>query len=118
MLDIKIPIHDFLIIDSGPVEAIKTCILAEADKEVLVLEKGPTAAKCNCQPFSPAEMALRYRNGGITPALGHPKIAYVEACCEGGGSEVTSGLHHRTPPEVLAKWQKEFLPDDATENRM
>ena len=45
-------------------------------------------------------MVQKYRNGGQTVALGRNKIAYVEGRCVGGGSEINSGLYHRTPPEV------------------
>jgi choline dehydrogenase-like flavoprotein len=56
-------------------------------------------------------MEQKYRNGGLTVALGQPKIAYVEARCVGGGSEINSGLYHRTPPEVLETWRREFQVD-------
>lgn len=53
-------------------------------------------------------MLQKYRNGGQTVALGKNKIAYVEGRCVGGGSEINSGLYHRTPPEILDRWRKEF----------
>ena len=53
-------------------------------------------------------MVQKYRNGGQTVALGANKIAYVEGRCVGGGSEINSGLYHRTPPEILETWRKEF----------
>src|SRR5205823_3667788 len=28
--------------------------------------------------------------------------------CVGGGSEINSGLYHRTPPDVLERWRKDF----------
>ena len=53
-------------------------------------------------------MVQKYRNGGITPALGPASVAYVEGKCVGGGSEINSGLYHRTPPGIRERWQKEF----------
>ena len=35
----------------------------------------------------------------------------------GGGSEINSGLYHRTPPEVLEKWRKEFKVDGRANRR-
>jgi hypothetical protein len=45
-----------------------------------------------------------YRDNGLTVALGRPSIAYAEARCVGGGSEVNAGLYHRPDPSVLAEW--------------
>jgi choline dehydrogenase-like flavoprotein len=48
--------------------------------------------------------------------MGANKVAYVEGCCVGGGSEINSGLYHRTPPEILAAWRKDFRVDALTES--
>ena len=40
--------------------------------------------------------------------MGRAKVAYVEGRCVGGGSEINRGLYHRTPPEVLETWRREF----------
>jgi choline dehydrogenase-like flavoprotein len=53
-------------------------------------------------------MEQKHRNGGVSLALGKPKITYVEGRCVGGGSEVNAGLFFRTPPEVLESWHREF----------
>jgi choline dehydrogenase-like flavoprotein len=53
-------------------------------------------------------MEQKYRNGGLTVALGRTKIAYAEARCVGGGSEINSGLYHRTPTGILDSWRREF----------
>jgi choline dehydrogenase-like flavoprotein len=60
-------------------------------------------------------MRQKYRNAGQTVALGRNKISYVEGCCVGGGSEINSGLYHRTPPEVLEEWRKTFIVDGLEE---
>jgi choline dehydrogenase-like flavoprotein len=96
------------VIGSGPGGAITACLLAEAGRDVLLIEEGEHLPLSSCAPFSKAEMLQKYRNGGQTVALGKNKIAYVEGRCVGGGSEINSGLYHRTPPEVLNRWRKEF----------
>jgi len=53
-------------------------------------------------------MLKKYRAGGQTVLLGKNKISYVEGRCVGGGSEINSALYHRTPPEILDRWRKEF----------
>jgi choline dehydrogenase-like flavoprotein len=41
-------------------------------------------------------------------AMGKNKVSYVEGRCVGGGSEINSGLYHRTPPDILETWRKNF----------
>jgi choline dehydrogenase-like flavoprotein len=97
-----------LVIGSGPGGAVTACHLAEAGREVVLAEEGAAEDQGACPPFSREEMERRYRNGGLTLALGGAKVNYVEARCVGGGSEINSGLYHRTPPEVLARWAERF----------
>lgn len=107
---------EVLVIGSGPGGALTACLLAEAGRDVLLLEEGPCLPLDSCAPFSLEELAQKYRNGGQTVALGRNKIAYVEGCCVGGGSEINSGLYHRTPPEILERWQREFHVEAASES--
>jgi choline dehydrogenase-like flavoprotein len=97
---------DVLVIGSGPGGAITAALLAEAGRDVLVLEEGPMPAPC--RPYSLAEMETRYRGGGGLAAIGRVPVAYAEARCVGGGSEINSGLHHRPPAEVLDAWRRRF----------
>lgn len=99
---------DVAVIGSGPGGAITSTLLAEAGKNVTLIEEGGHYPLESCVPFSAQEMIQKYRGGGLTPALGKPKVAYVEGRCVGGGSEVNSGLYHRTPPEILEKWGREY----------
>jgi choline dehydrogenase-like flavoprotein len=96
------------VIGSGPGGSISACLLAEAGRDTLLVEEGEFRAMESCPPFSPTEMEEKYRNGGLTVALGSTKIAYAEARCVGGGSEINSGLYHRTPTDVLDSWRSEF----------
>ena len=106
---------EIVVIGSGPGGAITACLLAEAGRDVLLVEEGEFLSLDSCQPFSQGEMLQKYRNGGQTVALGRNKIAYVEGRCVGGGSEINSGLYHRTPPEILDRWRKEFQVDGLTD---
>ena len=99
---------EIVVIGSGPGGAITACLLAEAGRDVLLVEEGEHLPLSSCEPFSTEEMLQKYRNGGQTVALGKNKISYVEGRCVGGGSEINSGLYHRTPPEILERWRKEF----------
>jgi choline dehydrogenase-like flavoprotein len=105
-----------VVIGSGPGGAITACLLAEAGRDVLLVEEGGHLPQNSCEPFSQAEMLQKYRNGGQTVAFGKNKITYVEGRCVGGGSEINSGLYHRTPPEILECWRKEFHVEALGEN--
>ena len=105
-----------VVVGSGPGGAITACLLAEAGEDVLMIEEGPFLAPGQCEPFSTDEMTLKYRNGGLTPALGKTKIAYVEGRCVGGGSEVNAALYHRLPSEITVQWQQEYEIEYFNEN--
>ena len=109
---------EIVVIGSGPGGAITACLLAEAGRDVLLVEEGPFYPLPSCEPFSRNEMLQKYRNGGQTVAMGRNKISYVEGRCVGGGSEINSGLYHRTPPEMLERWQKEFQVEALSESEM
>jgi choline dehydrogenase-like flavoprotein len=99
---------EILVIGSGPGGAITACLLAEAGRDVILIESGPFLTLEECPQFTRDEMERKYRNGGITAALGRTKVAYVEANCVGGGSEINAGLYHRTPEDVLDAWRRDF----------
>ncbi|MCS7336712.1 MAG: GMC family oxidoreductase [Verrucomicrobiae bacterium] len=109
---------EIVVIGSGPAGAITATLLAEHGRNVLLLEEGPYLPLESCPPFSQLEMEQKYRNGGLTVALGKTKIAYVEACCAGGGSEINSGLYHRTPADVLDQWRREFQVEGLMEHEL
>jgi len=96
------------VIGSGPGGSITASALAEAGNEVILVENGDYLKLNSCSPFSIEEMEQKYRNGGLTPTFGKPKISYVEGLCVGGGSEINSGLYHRIPDEILEQWTSDF----------
>jgi choline dehydrogenase-like flavoprotein len=95
---------EIIVVGSGPSGALTAALLAEAGARVLVLEEGPWLRVEDTEPFSAGEMAAKYRHAGASVALGRPGVAYAEARCVGGGSEINSGLYHRTPGEMLRAW--------------
>jgi choline dehydrogenase-like flavoprotein len=107
-----------VVIGSGPGGAVTACMLAEAGLEVLLIEEGEYHDLEDIRPFSLDEMKHKYRNGGLTLAFGKVKVNYVEGRCVGGGSEVNSGLYHRTPAPVLARWREEYKLGHATDEEL
>jgi len=106
---------EITVIGSGPGGAITAGILAEAGRDVVLLEEGPHLPLESCEPFTLDEMQQKYRNRGMTVALGRVPIVYVEGQCVGGGSEINSGLYHRTPSDVLAEWRQQFQVEALTD---
>ncbi len=99
---------DVVIVGSGPGGSVAAQIWREAGAHVAVLEEGQYLDLDSCSAFSGSEMRQKYRSGGLTVAVGNPKIAYAEGRCAGGGSEINSGLYHRTPAGVLESWGEQF----------
>jgi choline dehydrogenase-like flavoprotein len=109
---------DVVVIGSGPGGAVTATLLAEQGYSVLMIEEGPNLPIQSAPHFSYEEMLQKYRNGGVTVALGVPKIAYVEGCCVGGGSEINRGIYHRAPDSLLERWRQEFGVSDLSHESM
>lgn len=108
---------EVLVIGSGAGGATTAMVLAEAGRDVLVVEEGEWVEQGSVVPYSLEQMSQQYRAGGVTVALGRPAIAYTEGRCAGGGTEVNSGLYRRPPAEVLDRWRQQHRihdldPDD------
>lgn len=105
-----------LVVGSGAGGATTAAVLAEAGREVTVLEEGPWVDPSSVEPFSLEEMRAKYRHHGPAAALGSPPVAYAEGRCVGGSTEINSGLWHRLPDELADEWRRaygidEFTPD-------
>ena len=99
---------EVLVIGAGAGGAVTAARLAEAGRDVTVVEEGPWIDPDELVPFSQAEMVSKYRHRGVDATLGVPPIAYVEGRCVGGGTEINSALYHRLPPWVLQDWRRRF----------
>lgn len=97
-----------LVIGSGPGGAATAAVLAEAGDDVLVVEEGRAWSLQSAPPYSLAEMAQKWRNGGLTPAFGRATVTYVEGRCVGGASEINAALYHPPLPEVLDAWARDY----------
>jgi choline dehydrogenase-like flavoprotein len=107
-------LFDIAVIGSGPGGAITSCIFAESGFKTILFEDGASFPPDSEFSFSLDEIITKYRNGGVTSALGNPSVQYAEACCLGGGSEINSGLYHRIPKSILESWINDFSVESLT----
>ena len=112
------PAADIVVVGSGPGGATAAATLAEAGREVLMLESGGAETLESTALFSAEEMTAKYRAGGMTAVIARPVINYAEGECLGGGSEINSGIYHRPPPEALARWADEWKVRDFGESAL
>ncbi|MGF6177795.1 GMC family oxidoreductase N-terminal domain-containing protein [Ensifer sp. 4252] len=102
---------DIIVIGSGPGGAVTASMCAQAGKHVVMVEEGEDLPLESAPHFSREEILQKYRNAGVNIGFGAAKIAYVEGCCVGGGSEINRGLYHRISSEVLEGWKRDFRVD-------
>ena len=99
---------EIAVIGSGPGGAVTATRLAQAGRDVALIEDGEHLPLSSAPHFSREEILQKYRNGGINLAMGRAKVAYVEGRCVGGGSEINRGLYHRIAPETLDGWRRDY----------
>lgn len=103
-----------LVIGSGAGGATTALELASAGLDVTVLEEGQHHPRETYGQGTLWAMEHMYRRRGMTPIMGRVPIGFVEGACLGGSTEINSGFWHRTPREVLARWQAQFDLDGAS----
>ena len=94
---------DAVVIGSGAGGAPAALVLAEAGREVVVLEAGP---RFEAADFSTDEWEMRTRLGRVAISSDALQNFYAGACV-GGSTVVNDALCWRPPPEVLETWQVE-----------
>lgn len=95
---------DAVVIGSGAGGAPAALVLAEAGREVLVLEAGP---RFEAADFSADEWEMRTRLGRVGISSDALQNFYAGACV-GGSTVVNDALCWRPPAEVLESWRAEY----------
>ena len=98
---------DVVVVGSGPCGAVVAKELAEAGRDVVLLEEGP--------PFTPEDfvldgalsMARTLREAGLRATRGHV-MPTMQAIALGGGSLVNSAICVRPPAFVFEGWASHF----------
>lgn len=95
---------DVVVIGSGAGGATLAATLAEAGRDVVVLEEGGHYRTEDYTANIPEMMAKIMRDGGATVTLGRSPVPYLEAKCVGGTTVVNGGMCWRTPERILDEW--------------
>lgn len=110
--DFRRETFDAIVVGSGAGGAVTATILAEAGMSVLVLEEGPEIKEPEPGGRLSDALVTSYRNGGITPIIGNPPVAFVEGMCVGGSTEVNSGFWYRPAADIIDGWVEAFHISD------
>lgn len=97
---------EYAIVGSGAGGSVAAALLAEAGRDVVVLEEGGHQPPESATTRIGEGMRRLYRNGGVIPVLGRPVIPLAEARCVGGGTVVNGALIWRTPGWILDEWRR------------
>ena len=97
-----------IVVGSGPGGAISACLLAENACNVLLIEQGASIKASEQNPFSTFDIPKMYHHAGLNMTIGQTPIKLIQGSVMGGGSEINSGLYHRTPESILKKRKNNF----------
>lgn len=100
---------DAVVIGSGAGGAMAARTLAQADREVVILEEGRRWTVDEFREGHPIDRyAQLYRGGGATIAIGRPPVVMPIGRAVGGTTVVNSGTCFRPPPGVQRRWSHEL----------
>lgn len=103
--DRELDIHcEILVVGSGPGGAVVAKELAEAGRDVVLLEEGPPFGKKDFVLEAGEAMQKILREGGTRATRGNMFIPTMQANALGGGSLINSAICARAPDWVWDKW--------------
>lgn len=106
--DADLTIHcDVLVVGSGPGGAVVAKELAEAGRDVVLLEEGPPFGAHQFDLEAGRAMQNVLREGGTRATRGNLFIPTMQANALGGGSLINSAICARAPDWIWEKWNRE-----------
>ncbi len=105
---------DVLVVGSGPGGAVVAKELAEAGRDVILLEEGPPFGPRDFRQEAGEAMSRMLREGGMRTARGRSYIPTMQAIALGGGSLVNSAICARSPGWVFDRWAERTGVDEIT----
>lgn len=115
---------DFVIVGSGAAGATAALVLAEAGRDVLVLEEGEWSRPEEREAALLPSLARLYRDAGLQVSLGRAPMPVLQGRCVGGTTAVNAAIMWRLPEDVHAAWCAEdpaiasAMPYEALDRRM
>ena len=95
---------DVVVVGSGPGGAVVAKELAEAGRDVVLLEEGPPFGVKDFRQEPGDAMHRTFREGGTRATRGNMYLPTMQAIALGGGSLVNSAICARAPSWVFDKW--------------
>lgn len=95
---------EVLVVGSGPGGAVVAKELAEAGRDVILLEEGPPFGAKDFRQEAGESMYRTFREGGTRATRGNAYLPTMQAIALGGGSLVNSAICARSPAYVFDKW--------------
>ncbi len=108
---------DVVVIGSGAGGSVAAAQLAEAGREVLILEGGPYIAPDELTEDEGALFPRLFADGGAR-ATTDLSVSLLQGAAVGGGTLVNWMMMLRTPDHVLTEWQQHFGLRDLTSARL
>jgi choline dehydrogenase-like flavoprotein len=95
---------DVLVVGSGPGGAVVAKELAEAGRDVLLLEEGPPFGPKDFRQEAGEALHRMLRESGLRSTRGNLFIPTMQAIALGGGSVINSAICCRSPDWVFDNW--------------
>lgn len=105
---------EVLVVGSGPGGAVVAKELAEAGRDVILVEEGPPFGKKDFRQEAALALQRTLREGGMRTARGSMYIPTMQAIALGGGSLINSAICARAPAWVFDKWAEKTGTDAIT----
>jgi choline dehydrogenase-like flavoprotein len=97
---------DVVVVGSGPGGAVVAKELAEAGRDVVLLEEGPPYGRRDFRQEAGESMHRTLRESGTRAALGNLVMPTMQAIVLGGGSVINSAICARPPAWIFDKWHE------------
>ncbi|MFO0760640.1 MAG: GMC family oxidoreductase [Byssovorax sp.] len=97
---------DVLVVGSGPGGSVVAKELAEAGRDVILLEEGPPFGARDFRTEAGESMQRTLREGGTRAARGDTFMPTMQAIALGGGSLINSAICARSPAFAFDAWAK------------
>lgn len=98
---------EVVVVGSGPGGAVVAKELAEAGRDVVLVEEGPPFTPDDFEWEGARSMARTLREGGLRSTRGYV-MPTMQAICLGGGSLVNSAICVRSPEKTLDAWCTDY----------